>query len=218
MRRLRTRWLPQQTILVRLEQALGGVHGVLGHSFGGKVALEFASQRARAGAPPLEQLWVLDASPSARAETAESGTASVLGVLERLEQPLESREAFLAIVEEHGFSASVAEWLAMNVRRAPDGFRLRLDLPAIRELFEDYLSADLWAVLDEPGLARSIDVVVGGKSDAFSAEDRARLAELASRSVVRAHVLDAGHWVHFDDPEGLFALVAAALGSDVGRQ
>ncbi|MEP7120350.1 MAG: alpha/beta fold hydrolase [Byssovorax sp.] len=194
--------------LVRLGAHLGlPIDGVLGHSFGGKVALAYLDRRGER----LDQAWILDASPSARPRGERAGaTAQIVAMLRAMPQPLPSRESFLAIVAEHGHAKGIAEWLAMNLRRADDGFRLRLDLDAIGALLDDYFAVDLWRVLEEGRLARQLHMVVGGASDALDPADRARLAALGSRA--RTHVLaGAGHWVHVDAPDALFAALAGAL-------
>jgi esterase len=194
--------------LVRLEAHLGlPVAGVLGHSFGGKVALAYLDRRSDL----LDQAWILDASPSARPRGERAGaTAAIVAMLGAMPQPLPSRESFLAIVAEHGHPRGIAEWLAMNLRRSDDGFRLRLDLDAIRALLDDYFTVDLWHVLEDGRRARELHMVVGGASDALDPADRARLAALGSK--VATHVLEgAGHWVHVDAPDALFALLAGAL-------
>jgi pimeloyl-ACP methyl ester carboxylesterase len=229
--------------LVRLEAALAlPIAGVMGHSFGGKVSLAYLEQRRAAGAEQrraagaeasrIEQAWVLDASPSAEPERSlearegkggesargarrSESTEAVVRMLRGIPAPLPSRERFLEIVVEHGFSRSIAEWLARNVRRADDGFRLRLDLDAISALLTDYFATDLWHVLEQPGFADEIHMVIGGRSDALDASDRARLASLPG---VMTHVLpEAGHWVHVDAPDALLGLVEAALRRSAGR-
>ncbi len=199
--------------LVRLDGALGlPIGGVMGHSFGGKVALAFADRAPRA----LEQAWVLDASPGARADRG-SATAEVVRMLRAVPQSLPSRERFFEIVAAHGQPRAVAEWLAMNVRRGDDGgFRLRLDLDALEALLDSYLATDVWPVLEGAGRAKRVGafhVVVAGRSDAFDAADRARLTGIAAREPrVRVHLIEgAGHWVHVDAPDALFELVRAAL-------
>jgi pimeloyl-ACP methyl ester carboxylesterase len=173
------------------------------------VALAYAAARSR----PLEQAWVLDASPGARRDRAGE-TDAVLRLLRAMPEPLPSRERFLEIVAAHGQPPAIGEWLAMNLRRAEDGFRLRLDLDAISALLVDYCATDLWSVLERAEGARAFHVVVAERSDAFDGEDRARLAAIALREPrVQAHlVAGAGHWVHVDAPDALFALMSAALG------
>jgi esterase len=199
--------------LVRLGEHLGlPIDGVLGHSFGGKVAMAYLDRRGER----LDQAWILDASPSARPHSKRAGTTlQIVAMLRAMPQPLASRERFLEIVAEHGHSSrGIGEWLAMNLRRADDGFRLRLDLDAVGALLDDYFNVDLWRVLEEGRLARELHMVLGGLSDVLDAADRARLATLGS--TVTTHVLEgATHWVHVDAPEALFALITGALARPV---
>ncbi len=198
--------------LVRLGEHLGlPIAGVLGHSFGGKVAMAYLDRRGER----LDQAWILDASPSARPHGERAGTTGqIVAMLRAMPQPLASRESFLAVVAEHGHARGIAEWLAMNLRRADDGFRLRLDLDAIGALLDNYFAVDLWRVLEEGRLARELHMVLGGLSDALDAADRAHLAALGS--TVTTHVLEgAGHWVHVDAPDALFALITGALARPV---
>jgi pimeloyl-ACP methyl ester carboxylesterase len=182
------------------------VRGVMGHSFGGKVALAYAAEA------PLDQAWVLDASPGTKAERAGAVT-SIVAMLRAMPQPWPSRERFIELVMERGHPRPIADWLAMNVRRSADGYRLRLDLDAIDALLASYVATDLWPVLESPGPTRAFHVVVAERSDVIDAEDRARLAALAAKSDrVRVHLVEgAGHWVHAEAPDAVFALLQPAL-------
>ena len=194
--------------LVRLGEHLGlPIDGVLGHSFGGKVALSYLDRRGER----LAQAWILDASPSARPLGARAGaTAQIVAMLRAMPQPLPSRERFVALVVEQGHSRAIADWLAMNLRRSDDGFRLRFDLDAIAALLDDYFAVDLWRVLEEGRLAAELHVVVAGVESALNEADQRRLGALGPP--VFTHVLaGARHWVHVDAPDALFALVAGAL-------
>lgn len=198
--------------LVRLAARLGlDVRGVMGHSFGGKVALAYLAQRR------VERAFVLDSDPGARPEGHRDPTSSrVLELLSTIPQPIPSREAFLEQAQAHGLSRAVAEWLAMNVRRADDGFRLRLDLKVLRALLDDYFAQDLWPVVEDPGRAGQLRVVLGGRSTSVPEDTQARLRALEAReahdSRLSVRVLpEAGHWVHVDDPDGLLAAVIELL-------
>jgi hypothetical protein len=160
----------------------------------------------------MEQAWVLDASPGTRRDRAGT-TERVVRMLRELPQPLPSRERFLEIVAEHGHPRAIGEWLAMNVRRGDDGFRFRIDLDAVTALLDDYFAVDLWPVVEHPEGARALHVVVAERSDALDAADRARLDAVAARDPrVHPHLVkDAGHWVHVDAPDALFALIRGAL-------
>ncbi|WP_437854391.1 alpha/beta fold hydrolase [Sorangium sp. So ce363] len=207
--------------LLRLGDRLGlDIRGVMGHSFGGKVALAYLERRPTG----IERGFILDADPSAR-PAGESGSESpgVLAMLRAIPQPIPSREAFLEAVHAAGFSRGIADWLAMNVRREGDGFRIRLDLDILDALLADYFARDLWHVLEDPPAPagpgvpgveqRRIHVVLGGKSKSISPASRDRFEALAARAPwLSVHVLPrAGHWLHVDDPEGLFDVIRAAL-------
>lgn len=197
--------------LLRLERHLGlPVRAVLGHSFGGKVALQLADIRPTR----LDQVWVLDSQPGAKPEELDTArTHAVVRMLEEMPPVLASREAFVEIVERRGYDRTFAAWLAMNLRRTDLGYQLRVDMTAIRALFESYYQTDLWHVVTHHEKARDMSFIVGGKSDVIRDDDRARLAE-ADREAphVTVHTLpNAGHWVHVDDPEGVFELVRSAL-------
>lgn len=206
-----------------LEASLGHpVHGLGGHSFGGKVALV---RMARA-APLLERFALLDSMPGARPDRLLHDQAGqVLAMLEGMPWPLPSRERFFELVAERGVSRPIAEWLAMQVRRVPggssssgeapgDAVELRLELGAIRAMLEDYFSRDLWPAL-ESATVPSL-VVIGGRSPIVQASDRERLTDLARRNAaVRVEVLEkAGHWLHVDDLDGLVAGLATHLAGD----
>lgn len=189
--------------LLALEGALDlPVRQVLGHSFGGKVALAYHQSR-----PDLERLMLLDSAPGARlGGHGSEETLAILDMLEGLPKQYARREQFMDRVIAAGHSRLIAEWLAMNLERTSDGFALRLSVDAIRAMVSDYFALDLWPVLE--GSTARVDVVIGGRSAVFQPADKARLEALAQRKPdqVRVHVLpQAGHWVHVDAPEELAA-------------
>jgi pimeloyl-ACP methyl ester carboxylesterase len=195
------------------------VAGLIGHSFGGKTAL---ACRARAPRGLLET-WVLDASPSASPETRgaedparsggpRDGAADVVRMLGELPGQFSSRDEFLDSTMQRGIQRPMAEWLAMNLERDGDRFRLRLDLAAIRALLADYQRRDLWPAVEsaQPGALR---FVVAGRSSALGEADRRRLDALASANPsLGVHVVaEAGHWLHIDAPDRLLALFSEEL-------
>jgi pimeloyl-ACP methyl ester carboxylesterase len=167
------------------------VAGVIGHSFGGKVALAYHVLR-----PDLTRVALLDSAPSARPERAGSEeTHAVLDLLERAPTRFESRQQFSSFVHENGHSRAIADWLAMNLLRGPDGFRVRTNVPLIRTLLDDYFTRDMWSVVEQ-SRAR-VDIVIAGRSEVFGPEDIARAEQLGGD--VHAHrIAKAGHWVHAD--------------------
>jgi esterase len=197
-----------EAILPRLA---GPVEAVVGHSFGGKVALAFLERQGATPGP----VWVLDATPGPRpGGRGSESTMAVLSLLEGLPRRFASREAFIGEIVSAGQPAPLAQWLAMNLEREGDEVVFSLDLAAIRAMLEDYFALDLWHVVERPPRGAALHVVIGGRSDVIDAADRARLERAAGESGGRlaVHVLErAGHWVQVDDPDGLLALVQASM-------
>lgn len=194
-------------------EVAGEVEAVVGHSFGGKVALAYAAAREA----PLRRAWILDATPGPREDA--HGSEIIPRVFRALEKVagtrvLATREEFLAGLVAEGIDPGLGPWLAMNVRPNPDGegYRLRLDLPSLKALLDDYFRLDLWPVVESPRPGLAIDLVLGGRSGVFDDADKARVRAAAQANpAVRVHVLpQAGHWVHVDDPDGLFRVLTDA--------
>ncbi|HEX2571454.1 MAG TPA: alpha/beta hydrolase [Polyangia bacterium] len=200
----------------RLGQEAGGGAGgevgcVLGHSFGGKVALSYVARRAGA----LDQAWIIDVPPGALARTESAGerllssSERVLETLASLGVVFASRGEFVSRLEAAGFPRSLAEWLAMNLVREEERYRFAVDLGAIRALLDDFFTTDLWPVVEHPPGPVRLHMVIGEHSDTVGPADRRRLEQAAGTSGGRlaVHTLPTGHWVHVDDPEGLLALL-----------
>lgn len=203
-------------VIVAIESEHPGtnVSGVLGHSFGGKVALELARQRAGAGRE-LEQLFVVDSTPSARPDKRGSeSTQHIVDLLADLPDELPDRPAFTAWIEGRGVSRQTAMWLAMNVRPIPNTTRFvfRTDIAGIRELLDDYFVVDLWDVLERPPGAGTMQthIIVGGKSGVVDAADRERAARCPKTTTLDV-IPEADHWVHVDAPDTLRELVLGYL-------
>jgi pimeloyl-ACP methyl ester carboxylesterase len=179
------------------------VRAIAGHSFGGKVTLEYVRTHE------VAQAWVLDASPSARPDAlTEPGNTvvDVLRFLEQLPDRFDTRDDFLARARAAGHPDMLANWLAMNLEPAGDAYRFRLDPASLRALLTDYYSADLWDVVATR--ASVLRFVAAGRSDVMSAADRARITDLGATLDVLA---DASHWLHIDSLPTLLDLFAAEL-------
>ncbi|MCK6521572.1 alpha/beta fold hydrolase [Myxococcota bacterium] len=191
-----------------LTEALGITpRAILGHSFGGKVALAFA-QLAEAEGAPLDRVWVLDAPPGRPDQSlaVSSEVAQVVFALRGLPARFERREELVTLLTAQGFSASLAQWMTTNLRSTGAGLTWRFDLDVIEALLHDYAATDAWTYLDDPRRHARVDVVRAERSERWSEAELARFA--AAPSSLRLHLLpDAGHWVHVDNPDGLLAMI-----------
>ncbi len=186
---------------------------VVGHSFGGKVALALAPE-----VPTLRHVLTLDSAPGPRLDARGSeATVRVLSMLGELLGPWPDRDAFIAEVERRGHARALAQWLAMNLARTDEGFVVRLDLTRVAALLDDYFEVDLWPLVESAAATPAgpaVHLVIGTKSRVYEHHDRVRAQGLESSSGghVTVDLLDAGHWVHVEAPEGVAQVLAARLG------
>ncbi|HEX5520563.1 MAG TPA: alpha/beta hydrolase [Longimicrobiaceae bacterium] len=181
---------------------------VLGHSFGGKVALMYAEHHAEG----LQQVWVIDSTLEPR---APSGSAwRMIEVLRALPSEFDSREEAVGGIEAAGYATGIAQWMAMNLRRDDDGkYRWQIDLEGMEEMLRDFFRTDLWPVLEHPPAGAEIHVVKATESNALDAEATTRIEAMAEQpgSRVSLHELEGGHWINTDNPEAVIELLVREL-------
>jgi pimeloyl-ACP methyl ester carboxylesterase len=204
---------------------------LVGHSFGGKVVMsmahQFGAQSSGAGGgsagaanrralPRPVRVWVLDALPG-EVRSGEMGAtadrpADLLDALRAAPTPLPSRAALAARLARAGFSGAVAAWAATNLE--PDGagaWDWALDLEGAAEMYRSYERADLWPLLAAPAQGVGVSFVKAERSTfRWGGADEARIRALGHEVV---ELKNSGHWVHADNPDGLFDLLAPSFGA-----
>lgn len=179
---------------------------VLGHSFGGKVALRYFE----AGSSHLRQAWVVDSTPSVREPTGSAWR--MLGTLRRHPGPFESRKAAVSALEGDGLAGPVAQWMATNLIEKSGGFGWRIDPEVMEALLRDFFRTDTWHVLEAPPDGSDIHVLKAAESSVLSEAECLRIEDAGRRhGRVHLHRVAGGHWVNADNPSALLELLSKHL-------
>ncbi|CAN8308143.1 unnamed protein product [Cochlearia groenlandica] len=195
---------------------------LVGHSFGGKVVLSMVEQAAKPLPRPV-RAWVLDATPGkVRAGgDGDDHPRELISFLRTLPKVVVSkREVYNALIKE-GFSNDVAQWVVTNLRPtgpSSSSFSWVFDLDGISELYQSYEDTNLWNFVENLPRGVHVNFLKAERSlHRWALEDLQRIhaaEELASEEGggVEMHVLeDAGHWVHTDNPDGLFRILSSSF-------
>jgi esterase len=178
-------WMQAESVIPR---------AVLGHSYGGKVALAIADQfRERA-----LQVWVIDSTPEVKAPSGSAWT--MLELIRRLPPQFASRDAATQAIVDCGYALGVAQWMATNLVRNGDAFVWKLDFDAMERLLNDFFVTDLWRVVESPGAQHDIHILKASESSAIT-EQAVKRIEAASGSNVHLHHRQGGHWIHAESPQ-----------------
>lgn len=177
---------------------------VLGHSFGGKVALALAHEwRDR----PL-QVWIIDSTPTPR--EPDGSAWKLLRTIRRLPAEFQSRDDLVSSLTAEGWAAGVARWMATNLERAGNRFTWRLNFDAMERLLLDFFATDLWPVVEAPGAGHTLHFIKATESNVMS-DAAVERAEAADPARVHVHQLPGGHWIHAERPDDVVALLAEEL-------
>lgn len=180
-------------------QGLTSAH-VLGHSMGGKTAMQFALLYP----DQVEKLVVVDIAPRAHVPR-QSGTLQALLALDlgKFKHRVEMDTALAASVPDE----ELRQFLLTNVARDKAGsFHWKANLSAIWEN-RRVLGA---ALESEQPCPKPALFIRGGKSDYVADADLDLIRQLFPQSVMQT-ILEAGHWVHADEPEKFSKVVMEFL-------
>ncbi|XP_073305006.1 uncharacterized protein [Primulina huaijiensis] len=195
---------------------------VVGHSFGGKVALSMVDQVAKPLARPV-RVWVLDATPgNVRAGAdGDDHPAELISFLSTLPKEVSSKRGVMDALVQTGFSNDVAQWVVTNLRQTPingsslSSFSWVFDLKGISEMYHSYEETNMWKIVEEVPRGVHINFLKAERSlHRWALEDLRRIHVAEEQAAeegggVEMHVLeDAGHWVHADNPDGLFRILS----------
>ncbi len=188
-----------------LQESLGvPFDALMGHSFGGKVALAAAKTLAP------KQLWLIDSSPGKGITPGR--TLAVFRALTESPGPFNRRSEAVLAIKRKGFSEAVARWLAMNLRRDPSGGLFwSIDPRQIDELMRDYDRRDLWPEAARAARESALWIVKASDSSVLSVSDVERARRWEGSGRIQTAEIEGGHWLHSDNPAGLHRLLEEAL-------
>lgn len=180
------------------------MHGIenpvlVGHSMGGKVAMNFAL----AYPEQVQKLIVVDIAPKSydmRHYTILEGLQAI--PIDAITSRAEADEALAAFVEE----PDVRQFLLKNVQRKPEGgFTWKLNLPVIADQIEN-IGVDLQfeGTFEKPTL-----FVRGARSGYVKDADLDRIRKIFPAAEVEK--LDTGHWIPAEKPKEFVELVSTWL-------
>ena len=170
---------------------------IIGHSMGGKVAMQFAVDNPEM----LERLVVVDIAPksySVHHDEILEGLCSLR--LSEIRSRGEADQKLAAYVSEIG----IRQFLLKNLARTSDGFAWKINLPVIKDNIET-----IGEGLPEGTLFDKPTLFVNGRNSNYIKEDDAALIFKHFPNATLQTIENAGHWVHAEQPKEFLEIVKA---------
>ncbi|MEX0740695.1 MAG: alpha/beta fold hydrolase [Pseudohongiella sp.] len=180
------------------DQGIGAAH-VLGHSMGGKVAMQLAMDHPER----IKRLVIADIAPvqygGERGEHDEIFDGLSALDLDTLSSRTEANKQLAAWVEDE----QVRQFLLSNLERDDDGgFAWRINLPALRDNYP--------ALREKPAgdgvFDRDVLFIRGDLSDYITEAHPEETLRHFPRATIKT-LMQAGHWLHAEKPETFNRLV-----------
>ncbi len=174
---------------------------VMGHSMGGKVAMEMALSENDL----IKKLIVVDIAPRAydRGHDLIIDTLNSVPITE-----IESRNEAEEYLEKQISDWGIRQFLLKNISRNKEGgYRWKMNLPVITENYETILQETPGGrEYDHPSL-----FIAGGNSNYIQPEDKEYIKILFPEAEIKT-IEGAGHWVHAEKRQEVVEMVRAFLG------
>lgn len=168
---------------------------VVGHSMGGKVAMQLALSNP----DRVEKLVVVDIAPG-QASDNHSDIFRALNELDlsKITTRQEADDFLAARISDFG----TRQFLLKNITRTPEGgFTWKMNLPVLSRAYNDILAPVGGDPFDKPAL-----FVRGSRSDYIKDADFALIRSLFPQAEL-VTIEGAGHWVHADKPAELLSVL-----------
>lgn len=166
---------------------------LLGHSMGGKIAMEFAAIYPER----LEKLAILDVAPY----VYPPHHSEVFHMLDHIAlEEFDSRQAIEVAMSKYLKSISTIQFMAKNIRRNESTMRFewKFNYPVLER---DYIYLIQW--MPSRGYDGQTIFIGGERSDYITKETGIYIFDLYPNAELE-YIPNAGHWIHADNPSALF--------------
>ncbi|PYF84201.1 esterase [Marinomonas alcarazii] len=175
---------------------------LLGHSMGGKVAMQMA---AIAEAGQIEKLIVVDIAPV----DYEPSHTRILDGLKAIDEALPaSRKEADSLLSQYESSLGVRQFLLKNLTKKEQGFSLDLSVHNIADSYP--------VILKKPEINAAVNIptlfIKGENSDYIVADYQDAIVKLFPQASFKI-ISGAGHWLHAEKPVPFSSLVKRFLTS-----
>ena len=189
---------------------------IVGHSFGGRVALEATAARTNHhnnDSSATTTTWLLDTVPG----QAHDSVLQVLHAVASMDlSAVKNKKDVVHTLETtYGVEPSIGQWLASSMSKSQEGDILQwgFDVELVQQLMPHFATQDFFGLVEQACTttdATTMHLVRGGRNQGW-ATDPMLLPQLEKLQKTLpnfyVHVLPkAGHWVHVDDLPGLLQL------------
>jgi esterase len=182
------------------QQLISNSH-ILGHSMGGKIAMQMALENS----DRVEKLVVVDMGPKKYPDGHKEIFKAMFSLpIDQIQNRKEATDFLLAQID----SETIVQFLLKNIvfDKKIDGYKWRINLPGIYESYPNILEAiESDSTYEKPTL-----FIYGGNSDYVNQEDHNSILKLFPNTEF-FKVENAGHWVHAEKPKELFNRVVNFL-------
>ena len=172
---------------------------ILGHSLGGKIAMNFAAKHPEA----LDKLIVIDIAPkyyTVRHDVILEGLKAI--EIDKIASRSEADEVLGEFVEDH----NIRQFLLKNLKRGDTGFEWKMNLDVIyNEIANVGTGLDNKVIIENPTL-----FIRGGRSRYILDEDFPDIFRQFPNASIET-IENASHWVHAEQPEVMCKLIETFL-------
>lgn len=191
---------------------------VIGHSFGGRVALAYShllmtSNNNTSSVQTPNHTWILDSAPG----IAHSSVANVIQAIRSIQTPISSKQDLIEILTtKHNIDKAIAMWMTTNLKRHPNGgFEFIFNLDTVEQVLQDFPKQDMLqhiqdVLFHDLNIDKKIHKIIASRNDAWNPQlmetlyaMQSKVGNAGNQRELNLVSLNAGHWVHVDALDSL---------------